>query len=156
MKTIALAAIAATLMWPETVTVKYFCDGIDSKVVNNSTLLWGFNSIKWEQVNNANDANLTIKLTNNLTSTTRYGEANHREIRVNSKYKLSNKELTNLIAHEIGHYLFLVHNNENSIMNDKLSLKTKTATEKDKDVAFIKLRAMSAKILGTAVDLSSS
>lgn len=156
MKTFVFATIAAALMWPQTVTIKYFCEGVDSKIVENSTSLWGFNSIQWKQVSSANDANLTIKLTNNLTSTTRYGEANHREIRINSKRKLTNKELTNLLAHEIGHYLFLNHNNKNSIMNDKISLKSKSVTEKDKDVYFIKLRAISAKIIGTAVDLTAT
>jgi predicted Zn-dependent protease len=52
-------------------------------------------------------------------------------VRINKNEKSSDKELIGVIAHEVGHFFELEHNNEkDSVMNIKLPLET-LPSEKD-------------------------
>lgn len=148
--------VLGLLLMSSNVTVNYYVDGIDNTIVQQSFNSWNFKKVVWKEVLFEEDANLIIKKTSYLTVPTRYGEANTRIIKINSKYKFSEKELVSLISHEIGHYVFLGHNNKHSIMNDKIKLKDKTVTEEDKKINFIRLRIFAVKILGCGVDLSKN
>lgn len=137
--------------------LKYYTEGLDDSVVANAIAQWDLKDLKCVKVFSPKEANLVFKKTNELSTPNRYGESNYREIRINNKYKLNNKELTNLISHEFGHYLSLSHNDEpRSIMNNKTKLTSKTVTQKDKDrVYFLSLRIMIAKFFGTLYQYSS-
>lgn len=142
--------------YTQPVSIKYYSSNIDDKIVINAFENWQLKGVNYVRVETPEEANLILVKTKKLTDTKRYGESNCREIRINSKYKFSDKGLTNLISHEFGHYLFKEHNNDTlSIMNDKTSLLVKRVTKEDREVPFVKLRVLAEKLLGNIYQYSS-
>ena len=157
MKMIALSLIAfLAYESAQPVSIKYYSSNIDDKIIVNALENWQLKGVNYVRVETPEEANLILVKTKKLTDAKRYGESNCREIRINSKYKFSDKGLTNLISHEFGHYLFKDHNNDAlSIMNDKTSLLVKRVTEQDREVPFVKLRVLAEKLLGNIYQYSS-
>jgi|LauGreDrversion4_2_1035121.scaffolds.fasta_scaffold899797_2 hypothetical protein len=131
------------------VTVKYHLEGISDDIFISSLQKWNFRGVTWKRVDHKNDANLLVKKTPTLRFENVNGEANHKEIHINANRKFSDKALENLLAHEIGHYLFLPHNSKNSIMNSSIPLHCREVSDEDKKVSLLKLRILFSKIAGS-------
>ena len=145
-----LLGFVGLVLYDSSQTITYYSEDIDNATVSNALQQWNLKGVKCVNTTSADKANLIIKKCNKLSVANRYGESNHYEIRINGNYKFENEELSNLIAHEFGHYLFLQHNNKpRSIMNDKSKLSKKTVTQEDKNcLHLLKLRVLFAKFLG--------
>lgn len=156
MKKLLGALICIALFVPQTITVKYYLSDIPKDIFLKSIESWEFKKVKWVQVDTENKSNLVVERTEQLTDLNRNGEASHRRIKINKNKQFSEKTLINLLSHEIGHYVFLPHNNSISIMNAHANLVTSEVTVIDKNsVYFIKFRIFFAKLIGYLVDLNS-
>lgn len=156
MKTLLFGAALYVVFWANT-PLKYYTQDINDNIVINALNQWDLKHLTYVKVKSPEEANIVFKKTNTLSTPNRYGESNYFEVRVNGKYKLNEKELTNLISHEFGHYLSLSHNDKpRSIMNNKTKLSNKMVTQEDKDgVYFLTLRLIVAKFFGALYQYSS-
>lgn len=135
---LGVIALWGTLTTP---TVRYYAEGIEDKIIEQSIAKWG---IRPQKSLNPFFADVTFK-TQTLEGL--WGQQQRGTIIINNTIQFVNKDLEVLLAHEFGHYLFLSHDlNSCSIMNDKIPLNLRTVTEDNKrDASFLNFRLMLCK-----------
>ncbi len=113
-------------------TINVYNQNVNQKYVNKALLLW---EVEWNLVNSASEADLVIKQASpqQMRDSKNIGEYyfNSGVILINSEYysNSSAKNLTMLIAHEIGHFFHIEHTNTpGSLMNDRAHLNTRKIT----------------------------
>jgi hypothetical protein len=103
----------------KTFIVKYYYEGDRDECVYNGLNSWYKTNIKFERVFDKSKAILTIDHLpqNKCDIPNEVAEYQNNKIHINKDYYTNDKQITGVIAHEIGHYFGLHHNKDDSVMN---------------------------------------
>ena len=118
-------------------TINVYNENLNQINVNKALLIWG---VEWRSVKSFSEADLVIKQVypQQMHCSANVGEFHfgHDLILLNNRFckQASNKDITNLIAHEIGHYFYIEHTNvPNALMNHRSHLNTRRITHYEVD-----------------------
>lgn len=151
---LGLIVLAGVCFLAQPVDLYYKSCGIDDKFVDRAIHTWKMKGVRVHSTNDIKKADLIIQSVSpsKMWTHTNWGEQCGNIIKINKSVKVCSHELTTLISHEFGHYIFLPHNNDlSSIMNDKTALKTRKVSNLDLHNAnFVKQRILIRKLFTKA------
>ena len=151
---LGLIVLAGVCFLAQPVDLYYKSCGIDDKIVARAICVWKMDGVRVHSTNDIKKADLIIRSVSpsRMWTHTNWGEQCGNVISVNESAKFCSTELTALISHEFGHFIFLPHNSDpNSMMNDKTALKTRNVSDSDLyNANFVKQRILIRKLFTEA------